>query len=102
MIDHLPAGWLGAVGAVMFNLGYLPGGNKTITTQAATTLRALSQARGLLRPGGMLSVLVYRGHAGGDDESSAIDQWLDKLPNRFARETHESPGPVLHIIERRA
>ena len=39
------------VAAVMFNLGYLPGGPKEIITRAETTLAALEQALSHMRPG---------------------------------------------------
>lgn len=101
MRQYIPLEWHGQVSVVMFNLGYLPGGDRTIRTQADTTLRALDQAQTLLRSGGVLSVLVYRGHAGSGEEDTAVNQWLEALPDAFVRDTHESPGPVLHLIERR-
>ena len=42
--ENLPPDWHGSVSAVMFNLGYLPGGDKRLITHADTTLAALQQA----------------------------------------------------------
>lgn len=50
---------------VAFNLGYLPGGNKAITTKSETTLQALEAASRILKPGGLISLVVYVGHPGG-------------------------------------
>jgi predicted methyltransferase len=98
----IPADWPGTVSAVMFNLGYLPGGDKTCVTQATTTCAALTQAIDVLRPGGMLSLLLYRGHAGADPEVRAVRQWLARLPDRYRLFEQMSPGPVLYLVTDRA
>lgn len=66
------------IAAVVFNLGYLPGADKELITQAETTLDALSQSVTCLRKGGLLSVMCYPGHAGGDSEALAVQQWMDQ------------------------
>lgn len=50
---------------VAFNLGYLPGGDKTILTSPRTTVAALHAACRVLQSGGLISVMVYIGHPGG-------------------------------------
>jgi predicted methyltransferase len=100
MLSRLPADWPGSVAAVMFNLGYLPGGDKTVVTRAQSTLSALDQALTVLRPGGLLSLLLYRGHCGADAETAAFMQWLQCLPPGHPVVRHESPGPVLFLINR--
>jgi len=67
------------VQAAMFNLGYLPGHNKKITTQASSTLAALEGVLQLLRPGGIISLTLYRGHAGGLEEAQAVEEYLRNL-----------------------
>lgn len=52
------------LGAVMFNLGYLPSGDKSIITQPATTLSAIQQSLVRLRKGGILSLMIYYGQIG--------------------------------------
>jgi len=98
MLEQVPADWIGRVAAVMFNLGYLPGGDKARITRAETTVAALDQALRLLRPRGLLSLLLYRGHAGAQGESDAVSGWLDRLPTTHRIERHESPGPVLFLV----
>ena len=71
----------GHVAAIMFNLGYLPGGERSLITKTDITLRALDAALRLLRSGGILTVVIYPGHPGGDEESVAIQAWAAQLPH---------------------
>jgi len=66
--------------AAMFNLGYLPGANKAVTTRRAETLAALAGALARLRPGGGITVVCYPGHAGGAAEAEAVSAWAAGLP----------------------
>ena len=104
MAEHLPATLVGATAAVMFNLGYLPGGDKGVITSTTSTLPALDTALTLLSETGTLSVIVYSGHAGGDEEAGAVMAWsLGLLNERFTveRVNSASPqGPVLLIVRR--
>lgn len=77
--DLLPQEFHGRVGAVMFNLGYLPGGDKAITTKPSSTLAALRQSLELLRAGGIVTVLAYTGHVGGQDEADAVRTFVADL-----------------------
>ncbi len=74
----LPTGM--PVSAVCFNLGYLPGGDKTIVTRPETTLRALEAALELLAPGGVVTTVLYSGHPGGRLERDAVLTWAEHLP----------------------
>ncbi|MDR3578897.1 MAG: class I SAM-dependent methyltransferase [Oryzomonas sp.] len=65
--------------AVVFNLGYLPGGDRSIITRPETTVVALEQALGLLAPGGIVVLTVYPGHGGGDAERRLAEEWAAKL-----------------------
>lgn len=89
----LPQTLTGRVKAVMFNLGYLPGGDKQRTTGASTTLAALQASLSLLAPGGVISLLAYTGHPGGRDETEQLKAWLDYLPrDLFAVSVTVPPG----------
>jgi len=74
---HLPADT--ELAAIVFNTGYLPGGDHAVTTQPETTITALSQACARLRPGGIASLILYRGHPGGIEESDAVARWMAGL-----------------------
>ncbi|XP_030962357.1 uncharacterized protein LOC115983733 [Quercus lobata] len=69
-----------SVRLVAFNLGYLPGGDKKIITKPETTLLALEAAKGILMPGGLISLVVYVGHPGGWAESETVHTFASKLP----------------------
>ncbi len=69
----------GTVAVIMFNLGYLPGEAHEITTLAVETLAALEVAARIIKPGGMLSVVCYPGHAAGAEEAEAAEIWMTEL-----------------------
>ena len=68
--------------AGMFNLGYLPGGDKSITTMRATTMPAIEAAIELLGPKSILSIAIYPGHEEGDAEGRMVSEYLSTL-DRF-------------------
>ncbi|NNF16629.1 MAG: rRNA methyltransferase [Gammaproteobacteria bacterium] len=76
MSEEIPIHLQGKIACVMFNLGYLPGGAHSVTTTATTSVQAIGQALDMLRPGGVLSVLGYTGHSGGQAEVDAIEQQI--------------------------
>ncbi|MBR4799541.1 MAG: hypothetical protein IK047_04680 [Clostridia bacterium] len=65
--------------AGMFNLGWLPGGDKSVTTKSETTLAALRDAISILSPDGIILVAVYPGHAEGETEGELIGEYLKTL-----------------------
>lgn len=101
--------------AVMFNLGYLPGSGdgssnqckpqSAIMTQTATTLAGLEQALSLLQKRGLITLVLYPGHTGGDEEAAAVRTYASALPasyavSHYARINSKSPAPELIAIER--
>ena len=72
----------GPIRAGMFNLGYLPGGDKSITTLRVTTLPAVETAISLLGPDAVLCVAVYPGHAEGEAEGKELCDYFATL-SRF-------------------
>ena len=65
--------------AAVFNLGWLPGGDKSVTTLWETTQVAIAAALSLLEKGGVCTVCDYPGHAEGDRERFALMDWLATL-----------------------
>ena len=65
---------------IVFNLGFLPGGDKRITTLPDSTLAAVRAAMDLLQPGGMLLVCCYPGHEEGSRELEALRGLFSKVP----------------------
>ena len=96
----------GRVAAIMFNLGYLPGGSRGVVTRPDSTLASLESLKEHLRPGGLISVMCYTGHPGGREETDAVKAWMHALPvHRFSVRHVCSDGvrqspPELILIER--
>lgn len=70
---------VGNIRCAMFNLGYLPRGDKSVVTQPDTTTRAISGSCARLVRGGVVTVVVYPGHAGGRDEADAVEGLVSRL-----------------------
>ena len=70
------------VKAIVFNLGWLPGGDHRITTLTETTLPAIQQALALLMPMGVLVICVYPGHPEGEREQEMVTRLLSSLSPR--------------------
>ncbi|MGJ8531524.1 MAG: class I SAM-dependent methyltransferase [Alphaproteobacteria bacterium] len=92
--------------AVMFNLGYLPGTDKTVMTGSETTLAAVQQALALLSVGGLMTIVLYPGHAGGGEEARNVLAFAQNLEDDFAvsryqRINSRKPAPDLLAVERR-
>ena len=68
---------------IMFNLGYLPGGDKEITTCTETTMKAIQRAAGLLIKGGLLSVTMYSGHREGAKEKAELLDFAKGLDSKM-------------------
>jgi len=83
------------IDCIMFNLGYLPKADKTITTIMQTSLMALNASLDLLNKDfGLLSLLCYPGHPEGRIELDAITQWLGDLPNTWSYQKYLSNYPT--------
>ncbi|HIW13027.1 MAG TPA: class I SAM-dependent methyltransferase [Candidatus Salinicoccus stercoripullorum] len=87
------------VKAGMFNLGYLPKGDKTITTEYRSTIRAIEKLFRSMVPGGRIIIVVYHGHPEGKLEkealTSALAEWPQKesqiLEYRFINQKNDAP-----------
>ena len=70
----------GTVDAVMFNFGWLPGADHGVFSHAQSSIPALEAALEALRPGGVLSAILYSGKVIGSDEKTEILQWMRSRP----------------------
>lgn len=75
----------GQVSAIVFNLGYLPAGDKRVTTETQTTLLAVKQSLKLIRKNGIISLTVYSGHETGKKEKADLLEFAAQLS---AKEYH--------------
>ena len=80
--EHMAEYVRGPVKAVMFNLGWLPGGDHAVTTRWETTRQAVESALSLLLPMGVLVICAYPGHAEGEREKRELTALLSGLSNR--------------------
>jgi hypothetical protein len=79
-----------------------------VITRGHTTLPALRQALELLSPGGLLTMVLYRGHPGGNEEAGAVLEEAEQLdPKQFqiahwrGLGQHRAPPPELLAVVRR-
>lgn len=74
--DQLSRYVKGHIDIAMFNLGYLPQGDKTIVTTTETTLEAIKQVIERLTDSGIITIMTYPGHAEGAKEHEVIEEFL--------------------------
>lgn len=104
--EHMAEYVKGPVKAVMFNLGWLPGGDHEVTTRWETTRTAVESALDLLAPMGVLVICAYPGHAEGEREKQELAAFLGGLDNRRYNVLHQrflnaGPGaPECFVIQK--
>ena len=94
-----------SISAIVFNLGYLPTGDHSLATRAASTLPALEQGLNLLKKEGLMVVCIYSGGDSGFEERDAVLNWLKNLNPRkylvimseYYNRPKNPPIPVLVI-----
>lgn len=72
----------GTVQAIVFNFGWLPGGDHTIFTRPETSIAALRQGLSLLAPDGVMTLCLYYGKENGFSERDALLDWLRQVDSR--------------------
>ncbi|MBO4318684.1 MAG: hypothetical protein J5855_10510 [Mailhella sp.] len=81
-LDHADYGILPGcrfLDVCMFNLGYLPGSDKSVKTTACSTAVAVSEAYKRLRSGGVMTIHCYTGHEGGEEETEAVGIFFSEV-----------------------
>lgn len=94
-----------SVDCIVFNFGYLPGGDHTLATKADSSISAIRTALTLLKKKGILSLCIYSGGDSGYDEKDAILAFLKDLdPHQYIvvlssyyNRPNDPPIPVLVI-----
>ncbi|AMV61301.1 SAM-dependent methyltransferase, MraW methylase family [Pediococcus damnosus] len=103
--NHVPADT--EISAAIFNLGYLPGSDKTVVTHGETTIAAINQCLKMLQAGGLVVVVSYYGHPGGKQELTTLQSFLRELPQKkFQVLTYQfinqkNDPPILFAIQKR-
>lgn len=93
----------GTADAVMFNFGWLPGADHAVFSTADSSIPALEAALQAVRPGGVVSAILYSGAVIGSDEKQAVLRFLRALPLKsftvlvcdFANWAETAPLPCL-------
>lgn len=68
-----------SLAAVIYNLGYLPGGDKSLTTTTTSTLNSLDCSLKWIQEGGFICVTCYPGHPSGAEEEEKVLEWAQTL-----------------------
>lgn len=72
------------VDCIMFNFGYLPGGDHSLCTHADSSILAIEHGLSLLKKQGMMSLCIYSGGDTGFEERDAILAYLKQLdPKKY-------------------
>ncbi|WP_080844353.1 class I SAM-dependent methyltransferase [Cytobacillus gottheilii] len=69
----------GKVTGAVFNLGYLPGGDKSIVTRPDTTISAIEQLLDMLAPEGIIVLVIYHGHPEGAVERDYLMRYVKQI-----------------------
>lgn len=94
-----------SISCIVFNLGYLPGGDHKKATKGDSSIQALTQSLTLLKKGGLISLCIYSGGDSGFQERDQVLSWLKDLdPKKYLvirsdyyNRPNNPPIPVLII-----
>lgn len=91
---------------VVFNLGYLPGGNHEVVTKVGSTAIAIKKSLELLTENGLLLIVTYLGHNEGKVENKYIKEYLSSLNQKevnvikFEFINQINNPPILYCVEK--
>lgn len=95
------------VDCIMYNLGFLPGGDKGVTTMHTTSLESIKIGLEMLKSGGIMTICIYKGHYEAKIEESYILSYLTALPkSKYGVMSHNylnraETAPSLVVIEKK-
>ena len=72
----------GTVDGIVFNFGYLPGGDHNICTRAESSIPAIEKGLTLLKTNGVMSLCIYYGGDSGFDEKDALMEYLKTIDSK--------------------
>lgn len=84
ILQTIPKKFHGKIAGAMFNLGYLPGGNKEIVTKPQTTIEAIKETLSVLKSEGVIVLVIYHGHEEGKTERDAVLNYAKELDQNEA------------------
>ena len=92
--------YIGKISMVVFNLGYLPNGDKSITTVWETTKKAIEDSLKLLNDKGVILITVYPGHEQGHEESINLQEYLKDKNVTYYHNDYKDNSPYLIEIKK--
>jgi len=95
----------GSIRLIAYNLGYLPGGDKSLTTKTSTTIESINNYFNLLSSDGLISITCYPGHFEGATEEKALLEWVTSFsPHQwiicYHRWLNRIKSPSLILIQK--
>lgn len=108
MRETIPKDVHGKVKAAVFNLGYLPGGDKSIVTKAPSTIAAIEQLLEILTVGGLIVIVVYHGHEEGKRERDELLAYVTNIDQtkadvlRYEFINQKNHPPFILAIEKKS
>lgn len=104
---HLSSSHYESIDGAIFNLGYLPGSDKSIVTSSSTTIAAVKQLLNHLKKEGIIVLVIYHGHEEGKREKDSLIPFVSTLSQedfhvmeyRFINQQNDPP--IIIGIEKR-
>lgn len=84
IMESIPSEYYHKITGAIFNLGYLPGGDKQIVTKAETTISAIKQLIEIMKPEGIIILVIYHGHPGGAIERDEVMNFVETIDQKIA------------------
>lgn len=95
----------GSADCIVFNLGYLPGGDHSVATKPDTSVEAIKTGLKLLKKNGIMSICVYSGGETGFEERNEVLGYLKTLNSKeymvilidYFNRPNNPPVPIMII-----
>lgn len=92
-----------SVSCILFNFGWLPGGDHSVFTRPESSIPAIAAGLELLRPGGVMCLCVYYGRDSGFRERDELLSYLNTVDSKrftvivssFANRPNNPPIPAM-------
>lgn len=84
LLQLIPTNFHCKISGAIFNLGYLPGSDKTIVTKPETTIAAIHQLLEIMTSEGIIVLVIYHGHKGGAEERDSLLGYCRQIDQKTA------------------
>lgn len=75
--------YISSFNAGIFNCGYLPHGDTSITTNASTVIKSLEKVLPLLEEKGRIIIVLYPGFEAGEKEAKEVEEFVSLLSGKI-------------------